>query len=75
VDIDADVLGGLGDVSSEGARKAGVMGVDLGVLGQEVGADCYERTARIVQQLFPGKLPLELRVDSIHGGASFWNRV
>jgi len=38
-DIDVDVLGGLGDVSSEGARKAGVMGVDLGVLGQEVGTD------------------------------------
>ena len=38
-DIDADVLDGLGDVSLEGARKAGVMGVDLGVLGQEVGAD------------------------------------
>ena len=38
-DIDTDVLGGLGDVSSEGAHKAGVMGVDLGVLGQEVGTD------------------------------------
>jgi len=38
-DIDTDVIGGLGDVSSEGVRKAGVMGVDLGVLGQEVGAD------------------------------------
>ena len=38
-DIDADVLGGLGDVSLEGARKAGVMGVDLGILGQEVSAD------------------------------------
>ena len=38
-DIDADVIGGLGDVSSEGAHKAGVMGIDLGVLGQEVGAD------------------------------------
>ena len=38
-DIDTDVLGRLGDVSSEGACKAGVMGVDLGVLGQEVGAD------------------------------------
>jgi len=36
---------------------------------------CYEWTACIVRQLFPGKLPLELRVDSIHGGASFWNRV
>ena len=36
---------------------------------------CYERTARIMQQLFPGKLPLELRVDSIYRGASFWNRV
>jgi len=40
-----------------------------------IGALCYERTARIVRQLFPGKLLLELRVDSIHGGASFWNRV
>ena len=40
-----------------------------------INATCYERTARIVRQLFPGKLPLELRVDSIHGGASFWNRV
>jgi len=38
-DIDVDVIGGLGDVSSEGACKAGVMGVYLGVLGQEVGAD------------------------------------
>ena len=38
-DIDADVIGGLGDVFSEGARKAGVMGVDLGILGQEVVAD------------------------------------
>ena len=36
---------------------------------------CYEQTARIVRQLFPGKLLLELHVDSIHGGASFWNRV
>ena len=39
VDIDADVLGGLGDVSLEGACKAGLVGVDLGVLGQEIGAD------------------------------------
>ena len=39
VDIDVDILGGLGDVSSEGACKADVMGVDLGVLGQEVSAD------------------------------------
>jgi len=38
-DIDMDVLGGLGDVFSKGVRKAGVVGVDLGVLGQEVGTD------------------------------------
>ena len=36
---------------------------------------CYERTAHIVWQLFPGKLLLELHVDSIYGGVSFWNRV
>ena len=39
VDIDADIQDGLGDVSLEGACKAGVVGVDLGVFGQEVGGD------------------------------------
>ena len=37
--IDADVMGRLDDVSSEGAHKAGIVGVDLGILGQEVGTD------------------------------------
>ena len=34
VDINIDVQGGLDDVSLEGARKAGVEGVDLGVLAR-----------------------------------------
>ena len=34
-----DVQGGLDDVSLEGAYKAGIVYVDLGVFGQEVGRD------------------------------------
>ena len=37
--IDADVQGGLGDVFLEGVRKAGVVGVNLGIFGQKVGGD------------------------------------
>jgi hypothetical protein len=39
VDVDMDVQDGLGDVFLEGAHKAGVEGIDLGVLSQEVGRD------------------------------------
>jgi len=39
VDIDVDVQGGLGDVSFEGVHKAGIAGVDLGILSQEVSRD------------------------------------
>ena len=39
VDVDMDVQGRLGDISLEGACKAGVEGVDLGVFGQEVSRD------------------------------------
>ena len=39
VDVDTDVQGGLGDVYLEGVRKAGIEGIDLGILSQEVGGD------------------------------------
>ena len=39
VDIDADVQGGLGDVFLKGVCKMGIVGVDLGIFGQEVSRD------------------------------------
>ena len=39
VDVDMDVQGGLGNVSLEGVRKAGIVGVDLGIFGQEISRD------------------------------------
>jgi len=53
--------------------KAPTLSVSLSL--KRKASTCYEWTARIMRQLFPGKLLLELRIDSIHRGASFWNRV
>ena len=39
VDIDMDVQDGLGDIFLEEACKAGIVGIDLGVLSQEVSGD------------------------------------
>jgi len=34
-----DIQGGLGDVSLEGACDTGIVGVDLGIFGQEVSGE------------------------------------
>jgi len=34
-----DIQGGLGNVSLEGACNAGIVGVNLGIFGQEVGGE------------------------------------
>jgi len=39
VDVDMDIQVGLGDVSFEGACEMGVVGIDLGILSQEVGRE------------------------------------
>jgi hypothetical protein len=56
-------------------RRMGHISVDTIHALIHTGSICYEWMACIMWQLFLSKLLLELHVDSIHGGASFWNRV